>query len=390
MEDITSFVDSDAVTAINDAPADTQTRDKTMKPRPVPAISEGDMMMLVLAEIQRKGIAGHHIDSMNAFITTGIKQIITEIFTVEARIKNLRDKTEQDREITDITFKVQFTDVQLQPPMTNMFKSGHPTQLTPNAARQRQLTYSNQLLISAVIEATAKYQNGTTKTRTDTITNHRIGSIPCMVGSDLCVTANMSREAKRALQEDPANPGGYFILKGLEWSIDSLENITNNSFHVHHNMHKNEIARGTFLSKPGDGFENSYMAIIRHLNTGAITLEITRGKNNKFDLPYYLVFRALGMTRDNEITDNIVYGVNNTDPVSRFIIGELEKAMEVDDPIFRKIQKETDGNVIVSFIADRIQEATASANLATARKDENVSKYIDANLRSIIDRYIFP
>lgn len=367
------------------------TEEKRPEPRPVPIISDGDMMVMIYSEIQRKGIAGHHIDSMNEFVTKGIKQIITDIFTVESRMRNTRDKTEQDREISEISFKVKFTDVQLRTPQTTLFQSGLASQMTPNVARTRHLTYSNQLFVSAEVEATAYYLNGTVKTRTDRIDNHRIGSIPCMVGSQLCVTHKASRAFLKNIQEDPNSHGGYFIINGLEWAIDSLENISNNALHVYHNMHQNEVARGTYLSKPGDGFENSYYAVVRHLTSGAITLEITTGKNTKFDLPYYLVYKALGMTKDLDITNHIVYGINNTDPVTVFIMEALARAMEVDDPIFGPIQRETESEKILSFIADRIQAAhSPSGNIATARRDENVSKYIDGNLRSIVDRHIFP
>lgn len=359
-------------------------------PRPIPDIADSEMMMLIRAEIQRKGIAGHHIESMNAFTESGIRQIITEIFLVEGKFRNQRDKTEQDREIAEISFRVRFTDVKLAMPTTTFYTSGKTVPLMPNTARVRGLTYSNQLSISAEIEATATYRNGMKKVRTDRVVDHRIGSVPCMVGSKLCNTYNMSRAALRAANEDPRNPGGYFITRGSEWSIDSLENICNNSLHVYMAAYKNEIARGTYLSKPGDGFENSYMAIIRHMTNGALTLEITINKHTSFSLPYYLVFRALGMTRDSEITNHIVYGLDNTDPVSKYIVDVLARAMEVDDPVFKPIQRETNPAKINEFIADRIAAATATTNITAARKDENVAKYLNTNILQIIDRFIYP
>jgi hypothetical protein len=88
------------------------------------AITSGDMMSLIYSEIMKKRIAGHHLDSMNSFNKVGIKQIATKVFTVEGRMKNQRDKTEEDNEIAEITYKVEFTDINLTPPTTVKYKSG--------------------------------------------------------------------------------------------------------------------------------------------------------------------------------------------------------------------------------------------------------------------------
>lgn len=352
-----------------------------------PALTAGDMMTLIYAEIEKKRIAGHHIDSMNSFNRVGIKQIVTKVFVIEGRMKNVRDKTPEDKEILEIQYKVEFTDIKLTPPTTMKYKSGAVQMLTPNMARIKNLTYSAQMYISAKITAVAHFKNGTSKTRTAEFKDHRIASIPCAVGTELCNTYGCSKETLKSLEEDPRNPGGYFIIKGTEWCVDNLENITNNTFHVYNNMYMNEISRGTFLSKPGDAFENSYQVILRYLNSGNITIEITTNKFDKFEIPYYLIFRALGMSRDRDIINNIVYGVDNTDPVTVTMLEILERAFEADDPIFGPIRKSTNPTEIIQFIAQKIME---NANTAMAKKDDNIAKYLNSNILNIIDRYIFP
>jgi DNA-directed RNA polymerase beta subunit len=350
-------------------------------------ITTGDMLAIVRTEIERKGIAGHHIDSVNSFNKVGIKQIVTKVFTVEGRLKNQRDKTEEDKEISDITFRVDFTDINLTQPTTVKYKSGALQMLTPNMARTKNLTYSAQMFIDFTVTATAHYKNGSTKTRTAESRDHRISSIPTCVGTELCNTYNCSKATLKALEEDPADTGGYYIIKGGEWTVDNLENITNNTFHVHRNMYMNEIVRGTFLSKPGDAFENSYQVILRYLNNGLITIEITTTKFDKFEIPYYLIFRALGMTRDVDIVNNIVYGVDNTDPVTKHMLDVLEKTFTVDDGKFGPIRKSTDSAEIIQFIASKINEAQS---VNAARKDDNIAKYLNNSILNIVDRYIFP
>lgn len=352
-----------------------------------PKLTSGAMMIMLLAEIDRKKIAGHHIDSMNSFYKVGIKQIVTKVFSVDGRLTNLRDKTDEDREISEISFHVEFTDINLAPPTTSRYKSGTVQMLMPGMARIKNLTYSSQMYLNMQISATAHRKTGDQKTRMDELNDHRIAPGPCMVGTEVCNTYNCSMETLKEIEEDPQSTGGYFIIKGFEWTVDNLENITNNTFHVYKNTHLNEIARGTYLSKPGDAYENSYQVILRYLNSGLITIEITTNKFDKLEIPYYLLFRALGMTRDKDIVNHIVYGVDNTDPVTVTMLEILERAFEADDGKFSAVRKSTDPVEIIGFIARRIIE---NANSSAARKDENVIKYLNSNILNTVDRFIFP
>lgn len=351
-----------------------------------PALNSADMLMLLYAERTRKKTSGHHLDSMNSFYRTGMRQIITKVFTIDRTIRNQRDKDEEDRQIDEIKYHVEFTDVKQYPPTTRKYKSGSVQVLTPAMARVKGKTYACPTFIDAKITATATLKDGSTKVRTDEVKDARIGAIPCMVGSELCNTYNCSAETLKALEEDPRDPGGYFIIKGYEWTVDNLENMAHNSFQVHKNMHQNELARGSFLSKPGDAFENSYELIMRYLNTGAITIEITANKHNKMEIPYFLIFRALGMTRDSEIIDNIVYGLHNTDPVSTSLMSMLERAFNAPDPMFGPLRQNTNPAEIIQFIAARITQANTEA----AKKDDNIAKYLNGDIASIFDTYILP
>jgi len=353
-----------------------------------PELTTGHMLSLIYSEVNKNKFAGHHIQSMNAFNRIGIKQIVTKLYTVEGRQKNLRDKTDEDREITDISYIVRFTDANLSPPTIIKPRTGNVQPLTPSMARIANLNYSATIRISATIEATAVYKNGTTKTRTAEIKDHRIASIPCAVGTELCNTYKCTKKALALLEEDPLDIGGYFILKGNEWVVHNLENITNNTFHVYKNMYQNEIVRGTFLSKPGDAFENSYQIILRYLNNGNITVEIqTVTKFNKFEIPFYILFRLMGMTRDYDIVDNIVYGVDNKDTTTVAMLEVLEKAFEVDDGEYASIKKSTDPVEIAQYLSHKIFEPV---NPAGVRRDENATKYLNNAVLSTIDRFVFP
>src|SRR3989344_5250080 len=364
-------------------------------PEPIDEIDSGitprDMTALMLAEIHRKGKAGHQINSMNSFYREGMPQIITDIFHIDHTLENKRDKTDEDKEISHISIHVDFTDVKLTPPTTTKYRSGLPEPLWPNMARLKGLTYSAQLDISAKLSAKAIYRTGTTKVKEEVIKDRRIASIPVMYGTHLCHTYRMTRQEKQDAQEDPEFPGGCFIIKGVEWIVDSLENILINGYQVFRNMYQNEIARGTFISKPGDHYENSFRIILRYLNTGAITVQITTtNKHEEIEIPFYIIFRSFGITSDREIIDHIVYGVDNQDPVTRNLLNILERAFTVPDKYFDGIRDSRDSNEINLYIAQKMRELAADAAKVNFRRDDNATKYVYNYMMGWFDKHIFP
>jgi DNA-directed RNA polymerase beta subunit len=356
-----------------------------------PALTKSDLQTILNAELHHQGVAGHHISTLNSFYSEGLKQIVTKVFTIESRIKNTRDKTEEDREISEISFKVEFTDIQLEKPTTVNYVTGHPEPSTPNACQVSDLSYSAIPYLSGRITATATKIGDPTRpivvTRTDTFDRYRIAPILCGKHTQLCNLNGLSKETLKRLGEDPYEPGGTFIVNGSEWSIDNLENITYNIFHCHRNMYQTEIARGTFLSKAGDAFENSYQCLLRYKTNGAITIEITTSKVENIDLPFYLLFRAVGMTSDKDIVDHIVYGVDNEDYITKSLKTVLHRAFRADDPIFGSLKNNYNSIDIINSIALKI---TDMANATAAHRDENVIRYINNNILQIIDRFIFP
>lgn len=355
---------------------------------PDPELHVNDLPVVLYAEIERKGIAGHHISSMNSFCKVGIKQILTKIFKIEVqRMKNQRDKTEEDRLIDYISFIVEFTDVNLTPPTTVKYRSGAQQMLTPNMARIKGLTYSAQLYVSFKVTAIAHLKNGKTVSREEKYDNFRIASIPVMIRSEVCNTSHCTRETLKELEEDPLNPGGNFIVKGGEWAVDNLENILINGFHVYKNQHLNEIARGEFISKAGDGYENSIYVVLKYLNNGSIMFVITTSKFDKLEIPFYLLFRAFGMTRDRDIIDNIVYGVNNDDPITTKMVSILEKSFRAPDSNFDAILSSNDSAQIIAFIAQKMHDIASGSNY---KKDDNAVRFLNNSTYVRLDKYIFP
>jgi DNA-directed RNA polymerase beta subunit len=276
------------------------------------SVVQDDLYLVGDSEVSEKGLADHHISSANDLYKNGIPHIITTVFKVEKDIANQRDSTSEDKLIETVSVDIRFTDVFISRPTTVNYCSGKEEVLYPNIALLEDKTYSANLRVNASIVATAHLKDGSTKERTDKLSNFKLCRVPVMVKSILCNTHKLSREALMSINEDPTDPGGYFIIKGIEWVIDCIENILFNQIRVFKNEgYSKEVMRVEFVSKPGDTYQNSDYFIVRLLSDNQLTCEILRNQFKGTQIPFYLLFRLLGCSNDKDMMDNILYGYDN-------------------------------------------------------------------------------
>lgn len=347
--------------------------------------SNQQLQILLLKEVQKRGMFGHHTDSFNAFLRKGIKQILTNVFVIETTVKNERSKTDEDAVIDKIHIRVDIDDAKVLPPTMSKTNSKTVLMMTPTLARLNNLTYSGPLMLNATITATAYMKDGTTKVRTEQIQDFRATNIPIMVGSECCNTYKKPEHVLKMMKHDHTDEGGYFICKSNEWVINGVESLTFNSFHVYKNIgHRDEVCHGDFISKPGDGFENSAELIIKLLTNGNLVFEITNIKLKDVSFPFYVIFRALGVESDLEIVEHICYGMTGT--VSQHLQQVLELA-------FNSSYKSMDG---ARDIHDKLEMLTfMAANISAINKnfqnrDDNTLKYFNSNIVNLLDRYLLP
>lgn len=270
-------------------------------------LNQEDLFLVIDALIDLKGLVSHHLESANNFYTNGIKQIITQGFKIEKNILNRRSATAEDKDIEWIHCEVIPTNVTLKPPTTLHYKTGKEIVLYPKVALAREKIYSGTLFISCDVKATAHLKNGSTLERTDTVKNFRISKIPIIKGSVVCNTYGKSKEALMQMGEDPSDPGGYFLVKG-EWAVDCTENITFNQPKIYINEgYGKSRCRCEFISKPGDSYQNSDMLLIKYFNDETLTFEFSRNELNGVQIPFFLLFRALGWASSKDMMDWIIY-----------------------------------------------------------------------------------
>ena len=265
-------------------------------------------------EESKVNLVRHHLDGYDNFAYHGgIEQIISTLFSIEQTIINKRDATPEDKKIHSIAYSVKFKSVTVNPPRFSDHWTQQDIQSYPNLARERDLTYDTELTFDAVISAIAYDKSGKILDQKETnVKNHPFTRLPVMVRSKICNTNGMYHQQLLSVNEDPCDNGGYFIINGTLWLIKNMESVKFNHPRLFMNIgHKNEICRCEFLSRPGDRFENSAQLILRLLTNGNISCEITVDKSvNKFKgvyIPFYLIFRLLGIETDREILEHIAY-----------------------------------------------------------------------------------
>ena len=317
------------------------------------SINPDELYLVGDAELEEKGLVHHHLSSINDLYTNGIPHIITQVFKVEKDILNTRNITAEDKEIEYIHVEGKFTNVYIGRPTTTHYFSGKDEILFPNSAVISDKTLSADLRIDMQITATAYLKNKDTKVRTDEVKNFKLCKIPVMVGSKLCHTYKATKEILIRNNEDPLDPGGYFVIKGVEWVIDCVENILYNQIRIFKNEGYNkESIRGEIISKPGDAYQNSDQFLLRYMVDGQLNCEIARDRLKNVQIPFYLLFRLLGWSSDKEMIDNITYGTESEvgKHIMKYVINSLGVKYN-DIPNGRYVYSQAD---VLKLIIDRI------------------------------------
>jgi DNA-directed RNA polymerase beta subunit len=355
-------------------------------------LTEDHTMAFTVAAINNAGLVGYNIDSFNDLMDKGIPQIVMRLFNVDVTIKNPREQTDQDKEIESLRIQFHFTNVEIGSPVHAVYPTGEIADLHPNKARLSTLSYSGPVSLAAEVKITAYGAAGRQEIRTADISSFQVSTFPIMRGSNRCHTWNLSRAAKKELEEDPNEPGGYFIAKGGEWVVDLLENIRFNSLHIHRHMQFNEIVRGEFISQPGGAFENSSQVILRYMANGMLTIEINSTKFSKVRIPFYIVFRVFGMTSDADISEQIVYvdpsNSSTHGAIAKHMLEILVRAFHLADQTFTPIKDELDREKIVQFLAEKLSKFVT--NPSTYKTDDHAIQYLNEKLLPILDKVLLP
>lgn len=218
------------------------------------------------------GFVDHQIKSFNEFIDRRIQNIVDEIGEVELETPELAE------------FKIRLGKVRIPKPSIKE-ADGATRRITPMEAMIRDLTYSAPIFVEMI-----PIINGVEQEQKEV----KIGDLPIMVKSNLCVLNRLSDDELIELGEDPTDPGGYFIINGTEKVIVMVEEVLSNRPIIEIKGDA-ETAR---INSESSGF------VQRHLverKNELITISFASMKK----LPIVILLRALGMETDKEIIEAI-------------------------------------------------------------------------------------
>ena len=337
----------------------------------------------------RRALIEHHLNSFNKFTKFGISQIMQHTFTIEAELENARDQTAEDRSIKKYHCQAFIRRVDIKPPTRVNYDSQKQQVLYPLEAHREELTYSSAIHVDVDIVLTAYKHDGTTLLKEGSLSNHRIGSIPVMVGSELCKTYGLSKYALSELGEDPNDLGGYFVINSVEWVIDNLESMTYNLPREFKNVgFKNELARSDIISKPGDNFENSSHLIFKYLTNDNIMIEIDNSRFEKMHIPFYVLFRALGVCSDMEIVKYVTMSLSQEDVLTKRMTDIVSKALKCKYAQMPLASNARDQLRTLEMLGQHI--ASVQFPTTEGRANINVRKYTVSTVLSILDKDILP
>lgn len=229
--------------------------------------------------IRMRGLMKQHIDSFNHFIDVEMKNIVMARSNYEIRSE------------ADPNYFVQYIDIRTEMPSIPDEFEISKDQTNPFQCRLRDCTYSAPILADFRYMRTQQ-DNGESSTKVVSRKNVQIGRIPIMLRSNKCVLSNRSEKELAEMQECLYDPGGYFVIKGVEKVILMHEQLSKNRVIIELDPKDNisaSITSSTHERKSRCNiFFKNQKVYLKHNSLGD-------------DIPIVIVLKAMGLESDQEI-----------------------------------------------------------------------------------------
>ena len=168
-----------------------------------------------------------------------------------------------------------------------------------------------------------------------------------MVHSRMCILHKLDSVKLSEFGEWPFDQGGYFIIKGKEKVILSLEKKVNNILYINKSPDDSIILQGNIKSISNEGFQSSRTNIVNFINNTLrerVGSEIIIRKEKTFNvrilgidimIPICVLFRALGIISDKRILSLIIYEKDNSSLKDK-LIELIRPSIRASNPIFNQ------------------------------------------------------
>jgi len=220
-----------------------------------------DARLLVEKYLQQHSFVESNIVSFNDFIENRLQEIVNNI------------NEEIPREEIDLWLGK----ISVGKPVI-IEADGSINRILPIEAKLRKLTYSAPIYLEVAVG-------------NKEFTNIEIGRIPIMVKSKCCNTCGMSKKELIDNYEDPADPGGYFIINGNARVLVMIEDLAQNQPFME------DTSKGLSLRLFSARGSYRIPLLVTQTTDGIMTVSFSRFRN----LPAVILIKALGVTKDVDI-----------------------------------------------------------------------------------------
>lgn len=236
-------------------------------------------MEILPSLMKMKGILNHHIASFDHLIYTELEKIILNESNVEIKSS------------VDPDFSIRYLNIRIDNPSEIVGRGQAPKLITPHECRTRDMTYRGDMIVTVEYTQRDKKHKSTCVEQ-----NIKIGTIPIMLKSKCCNLFGKSHQELVRMRECPLDPGGYFIIKGVEKVCLVQEQQSKNRVIIE-----------------ADGLDNvqAHVQSKTHYSISKCTVLFKKGRivmtHRSFteDIPIIILLKALGMESDQHIAQSI-------------------------------------------------------------------------------------
>ena len=246
----------------------------------------------------------HHLDSYNQFLENDLPAIIQSQNPLII-VKDLIKGTTNYNYTVEIFIGGEDSKGLYLGTPTLQHKGGDDVRLLfPNEARLRNLTYASGLFADILIRVKFANLDGKPAVREVTLPKFPLVEIPVMLHSKACLLNNKPEEFLKSVGECPYDQGGYFIIAGTEKILITHQEQAFNTLYIQNQEADPQIASYasiSCLSPETRQVRRATFIVIRKTEALHVGLPFVRKT-----IPVCILFRALGIESDEEITRNIV------------------------------------------------------------------------------------
>ena len=249
----------------------------------------------------------HQIESYNHFVNFQVLRTIQMFNPVTIRSEN---DYVPDRDKYFLEVFITFTNFKLHPPQIHE-NNGATKVMLPQEAKLRNFTYASNMTVDVNIQYVVRNTENmdTPKIIEKTLPKITIGKLPIMLKSSVCVLTQNKHINHQYTGECSMDCGGYFIIKGSEKTVLGQERAAENRIYCFDG--KNTTKWNWFAEiKSVPDFKcispKQIEMMIASKNNGfghGIFVTIPRIKQ---PIELYVLFRALGVISDKDITKYIM------------------------------------------------------------------------------------